>query len=610
MDFASPHQFAWLLLAIPIVLLYYFALGRKRRELSTISLWQRALARRTAWSKWRRLVSLLVVLAALGLLVLAAARPNFSAGGGARNLVIVLDNSASMQARDVSPSRFLRGKQDAERILASLGIHDRAAILSTGSLTRVHCTLTADHLVLEHALENVLPTDGRSRVAEAVAAARRLLQHKPNGEIIVITDACFDDPQLAAAEDVRWIVHRGEGQNVAITRFEVRPNAQLGRYDCLVEVANLGSEARDVVFRVEARSTDEPVFTGGSLSLEADASQTLFSSFAGTEGDLVSAVLEVDDALPADNVARCMAPPQPSIPVAILGTPSVSLPEALAAVGGRYTRAESAADEAITIINQPAQIASLPEGPLVVFAPTADAEGFWTYKGRMASGDAVAALTASGALASLCDELADVVIGEPVMLEYQTPAQVMLGSRSGQPLVTVIERDAGRIVVVHLAVDDGDLADHAVLPLLLARLLDVATKDVAAMDGAAKDDVENGEPPSTLDTATTVSFQGSLESVRLPQRRVRGADKQSPAFATLDEVGPWEVRTGGDEAEAVLLANLLDRRESDIDAAAEVTSRPWNEPPQARIPLWVYFAIAALMLVAADWTLYRRGVLE
>jgi hypothetical protein len=191
------------------------------------------------------------------------------------------------------------------------------------------------------------------------------------------------------------------------------------------------------------------------------------------------------------------------------------------------------------------------------------------------------------------------------MLEYQAPARVMLGSRSGQPLVTAIERDAGPIVVVHAAIDDGDLADHAVLPLLLARLL-----DVAAEDGAAGYGVEDADPQSSLDTATTVSFQGSLESVRLPRHRVRGADDEASAFATLDEIGPWEVRTGGDEAAAVLLTSLLDRRESDIDAAAEVASRPWDEPPQARIPLWVYLAVGALMLVAADWTLFRRGVLE
>ena len=61
-----------------------------------------------------------------------------------------------------------------------------------GIRPRVACGLTADRRVLNRALDAVEPTDGPTRIADAVELARRLLAGHPNGQIEVLTDGCDD----------------------------------------------------------------------------------------------------------------------------------------------------------------------------------------------------------------------------------------------------------------------------------------------------------------------------------------------------------------------------------------------------------------------------------
>lgn len=621
MYFASPTQLYWLLLAIPVVLLYFVALTRRRRELSTVALWRRALAQRSAWARWRRPVSVLAVLLALTLLVFAAADPRLSEAAGARAIVVILDNSASMRAHDLAPTRFERAKRDAARIFDSLPLGDRAALLSAGSLTRIHCRLTSDHVVLDHALASVSVTDGRTNLAEAVVTARRLLAGVPNSQIIVITDGCFDDAGLAAADDVRWIVHRGRGENVAVTRFEPRANDALGRYAFLVEVTNFGAEPHNVTLQIDAKSGKQPLLTE-SLTLEPDETVRRFGDLPDTRADLLTARVQSNDALAADNFARCVIPARPPVPIRLIGRPNPSLEKALRAVGGRFelvsTNDEQASPPAaaegprITVVNRSTEDEALPRGPLLVIAPQTDAAGLWRYTGLTDAGapddDALGVAVAADAsiqaspLGPLNVELQEMAIGQSVVLDWKVAHTVVALTAAGRELASVVDRPEGRIVVFQAPLESTDLSEHSAFPLLIDRLLHLALADEAPSEADYNTNTTVAYSPRSA--AQVESPRG--ESIRL---RHRGNEPQ-PRYMTLDQVGPWRELADDEQLRSVIYANLLDRRESDILADSDVVSQPWQEPARVRIPLWVYFAVAALLLVAAEWTLYRRGVLE
>ena len=119
MGLLEPAGLLLALLAIPILIFYMLRLRRQEIVVSSSQLWRQVLQDRQANAPWQRLRRnwlLYLQLLVLALLVLALARP-FLAGGGrpSGNLVVILDASASMQARDggdlgSTTTRFAAGR--------------------------------------------------------------------------------------------------------------------------------------------------------------------------------------------------------------------------------------------------------------------------------------------------------------------------------------------------------------------------------------------------------------------------------------------------------------------------------------------------------------------
>src|SRR5437879_2856956 len=128
MKLANPTALLWLALAIPIVGFYILKIRQRRVPVSTTLFWREIFEEkppRSIWEKLRHLLSLLVQLAFLILLVFALGEPFFRWQLlEARRVVLVVDNSASMSATDVAPSRLARAKEEARGLIDSLRFRD------------------------------------------------------------------------------------------------------------------------------------------------------------------------------------------------------------------------------------------------------------------------------------------------------------------------------------------------------------------------------------------------------------------------------------------------------------------------------------------------------
>src|SRR5207249_8198212 len=104
MSLANPTALLWLLLAIPVVVFYVLKIRLKRVPVSTVIFWRQIFDEkkpRSLWQRLRHLISLLVQLALIVLLVGALTEPIFSWEAlNARRVILIVDNSASMNARD------------------------------------------------------------------------------------------------------------------------------------------------------------------------------------------------------------------------------------------------------------------------------------------------------------------------------------------------------------------------------------------------------------------------------------------------------------------------------------------------------------------------------
>ena len=119
MPFTTPLALLGLLFIPAVVAMYLLKLRRDETVVPSTLLWPRLVADVEAnapWQKLRRSLLLLLQLLLVVILALLAARPFLERPAGlARDIVLVVDTSASMAATDVAPNRLEAAKAAAHR---------------------------------------------------------------------------------------------------------------------------------------------------------------------------------------------------------------------------------------------------------------------------------------------------------------------------------------------------------------------------------------------------------------------------------------------------------------------------------------------------------------
>ncbi|HEX2657739.1 MAG TPA: VWA domain-containing protein, partial [Polyangia bacterium] len=183
MRFGDP-RLLWLLLVMPVaVLAYVLAFQRRRRllaRLGEVPLIQRMTA---DVSVTRKIVRAGFVVAALGLAALALARPQ--AGGRAKlsrqrgmDIIVALDFSKSMLAKDVYPSRLERAKRELERLMDHLA-GDRVGLVAFAGETLGYPP-TTDYAAVKLFWRDLSPWDipvGGTALGRAIRAGSDVLKN-------------------------------------------------------------------------------------------------------------------------------------------------------------------------------------------------------------------------------------------------------------------------------------------------------------------------------------------------------------------------------------------------------------------------------------------------
>lgn len=602
MGFESPGSLAWAGLAAVVAALYLWRFAARRQEVATLPLWQRALARRPAWFALRFWLSFAAQIAILLLLVLALARPYWISEAASRRwLVLVLDVSASMSAGSGQPTRWEQMKAHARQIIGDLAPGERMAIVSAGTLVRPLCRLGDERASLLAACENVAPTDGVSRIAEAVAMARRMLHGRPNSEIIVLSDGGFAEAaELRDADDVRLTLLGGPARNTGITRLGARPLASPpGGIRVLVEAANGGDQQARCTLGIE---TGRQAAGTAELTLEPGRSARVGQSLDATGAVALRAEIQPDDDLPADD--RAFLPLEVSTPPAVH---LLAAPSEVAAAIQNALDAPSAADLAAADEQaEPGAIrvyyrqvpAQLPLGPTLVLDPQTPCD-LWKLTGTIDG--AAAAVDPAAARHRLLSgvRLADAVFEQVARLEFTAPAQSIANTRSGEPIYSLLPRPGGPVLVFHAAID-RQYSDLVLRP------------DFQRLIGNAMDFLSG--PATELASGKTTGEMLRLESGQSARRPARPGQPppsaESGPLVPLDQAGKWEIakaEPGG--ASRPLYVNLLDAAETSLVVPPELISEDLPVSERAHQPLWSLLAAAALLLLAVEFCLYHQRIM-
>jgi hypothetical protein len=269
---------------------------------------------------------------ALALLALAFARPflqdttiGLGAAGGPREVVVLVDQSYSMELGD----QLETARNGASEIFAGLGPLDRASLVTFSQGARVIARSTSDRARLQTAVDTIQLSSGSTRFGPALKVAQAILEESqlPSGEVYLFSD--FQRTGWIGDEGVRLppgsrFIPRLTGEEDLEDNFMVTdvtlPRQSVAGRERITPTARIvrrgGADPREVSVAIEIdgqQLASRPV-TLGPDAAAAVAFEPLTLSRPHTRGT----VRLPEDGLTADNTHHFVVSPGTSLQVLIV----------------------------------------------------------------------------------------------------------------------------------------------------------------------------------------------------------------------------------------------------------------------------------------------------
>lgn len=623
-EFASPLGAAsWAVLAgvpVGIIALYFLKLRRRPVQVSSTLLWRRSIEDlhvNSLFQRLRRNLLLFLQLLAVLLAMLALAGPRITGTTSVgQRYVLAIDESASMRAKDMSPSRLDRAKSQAREIIQKMRGDDLAMIIAFSDKARVVSPYTANRALLLQRLDSIRATEGTTSLREALQVAAGLANpSKQVGEgvvaasvvpprLYIYTDGGFPDvSDFSLGNLVPEVVVIGpepppyeapkpgevkkadivSSDNVAILALQsARNDERPDQFQVFGRVHNYRDEEVSTEAKLLRHDPSKPAAAPAlidaiALTIPARADQSFKFDLPDTGSAELEVRIDADDALPLDNRA-----------FTIFGNPRKA--QVLLVVGrNRYLtdtlQTPAAAQLADVLLVSPEQAKSpdirrdLAAGrfDLVIFdsvRPEASPEANTLYFGALPPGKAFEKSKAvenpvildwdiAHPLMQYIRDLNTVLILKAQVVEPPAGSKILIESDKG-PLAFAAPRGGYVDTVVTFGLlRNGEFNTNWPIrfsfPMFLFNALRVLGN---ARESAGQDTHLPGEPVVLRadSTATKLDVYG-------PDGRLREQIKRSPqgtfVFDKADVTGIYHARWGKDGVVGFTV-NLFDPRESDL----------------------------------------------
>ena len=251
-EFVNPELF-WILLLFPFLLLWFFLKKNQQTAVLKISS-LKGFDTSKNWLAKLRPILFVIRLVVLSLIITAMARPR-TVDESTRikttkgiDIVIAIDVSASMLARDLKPNRLEALKKVASRFIQARP-NDRLGLVEYAGESYTKTPLTSDKNIVLSSLKsikyNTTITGGTAIGMGLATSVNRLKESKAKGKVIIlltdgVNNSGFIDPKIASELAVEFgikVYTIGLGSNgMALSPIGILPNGSFQYGNIQVEI--------------------------------------------------------------------------------------------------------------------------------------------------------------------------------------------------------------------------------------------------------------------------------------------------------------------------------------------------------------------------------------
>jgi hypothetical protein len=645
----------------PLIILYFLKLRRKPQPISSTFLWQQAVEDIRANAPFQRLrKSLLLILQLLALILLALSimQPQLQAGtneGG--KTVLLIDNSASMNSTSVSPdqkqgdaTRLDEAKRRAKQRIEELysggmftGGGGETMIIAFSDKAEIYSRFTSSKQQLLAAIDRIEPSDGETRIAEALKLARAYTTN-PNPDLPQpIADPAtlelFSDGRIADMTDQ---VLRGEtlkfhsigaeqADNVAFASISVeRPYDRPSAVQVFASLLNFNTE--QITARIQlsidgvARGIEETTIPPAEINPStqefiAGRANVVFTPFDQPRGAVIELANLREDDLKDDNIVNVVvAPPKQLVVALVIDNPDRSAVKR-ALEGMQFERLEILSPARFeqkatagelepydVVVIDSYEPQAMPPGRYLSFGPTPPVQGLSDF----GEGEQQIVLSAKDDHPAMRFVTYDsIVISKFRLIQPASDVQVVMEGSRG-PVMLAISR--GAMQVIHCPFDplESNWPFQRGFVTFLVNAVDYLGHSGQAITNEA---LRPGE-------AITARLPASASDVKLIAPGESTAYTLSAQDPTQLAWGPirlaglhtltWKNSSGDDATQSRMFAvNLTSETEGRVElnpivqiGQERIDARDTGD--SAYTPLWPYAIGLCLLVLMIEWWVYHR----
>ncbi len=644
----------WLIMAaVPplIVMLYFLKLRRMPVTVPSTYLWKRTIEDLHVNSIWQRLrknllllLQLLIVLA----LILACLRPGFRGENKLGNRsIFMIDNSCSMRATDISPSRLALAKEEVAQLVNSMSGGDVGMVIAFSDRADVKQGFTSDKRRLRAAIDSIQPTNRTTDLNEALRAASGLANPGRTSQvedlndiqvaeampatIYIVSDGGFATPQLDLGNLTAEYLPIGSStpNNVAVLAFTVERNSEKpGQVEAFARLFNYSPNAASFTASL---SMNGDLIDASQVSMEPNSGSGIdFQIENASEGKLKLSI-EVDDDFAEDNTAFAGLDPPRQLEVVLVTEGNTALEIALST--GQASAIATVRTIEPTEVNAPATLQLAESGNIDLFiydqcAPEKLPQSNTMFLGSLPPDQRWQASELKGPLFII-----DSNRSHP-MLQYVDMGTVRIveGSALTMPpgAVELIRSDAGILA----GVAPRDAYQDAVLGMSLTKrtaegsspntdwpikrsfpvfLLNALEYLGGAVSSAGSRTIQPGQP-------AVLSLANRFDKIQIEQPdgkkvSVDRTGQPQVIFTQTEELGFYEAKpTETDRLLQMFTVNLFSEQESKLEPPLEVQiggeaiEARGQQVAIVRVEYWRWLLALALLILSLEWYLYNRRV--
>ncbi|MGY8640082.1 MAG: vWA domain-containing protein [Verrucomicrobiales bacterium] len=593
MSFLSP-AFLWAFLSlIPLAAIYFLKVRPRKKSTTAYFLWEKIFSEKRATSlfnKLRDLLSLLLMFLAFCAVVFALANPEFK-GDERKDLLILVDHSASMAAKDGSASRLERARDAAREIAIALNGNQRAAVASVAREIEFSSHLSVSPRELIEAVDLIEPSDFPFSI-DALTSLGEDAHWSEDHRILLLSDGNFENAD-ELPENFELIKIGKPAENLGIVAADMQrlPDGTLGFY---FRIASSFKE------NVQADLTLKNVETGDRIwklipldVIPGENESEIFNLEDDAPAGKWTATIEFEDAFEKDNVASLAVPPRRPVDVRVDAKDRYFYETSILSFERGSGLLRLVTEDPEIVIEQ--GVGTRTPDLSVVFTPGGESP-WWKSVGEIEDAIAPRILIEDHPVLRNLDLSGLVFVGAR-KIEPIDGALVLVESETGNPLIYRASRDGKTALVVNLDPIASDFYFSAWFPVLV--------HGAATHLAGREEDLAPVYRPG--DTAPVPGFkEGGTATVTLPNptEKDEPLEISTARFGPLEKLGFYEFQTDG--ATWPVGSSLMTSAESLLNNEAIIeTAKPVS---RGHSPAYWLIVVALLVLVAESILYHRRKV--